>query len=163
MDSLALAVLVGALQRDAPHGFADLFPGLPLVPEPLCDFLALAPAPEFQLGLEELGEAEVCGPPLGEVLDCAQLIVVGGVGSVGGVGHVVRVRAWRRLLKTHLEDALDSSRRDLYGRTNRPSRRNLEGGFVVHSYRTQSADGTQMKTGRTLRLLPRRPALTTRF
>jgi hypothetical protein len=78
----------------------------------------------------------------------------------------VRVRAIRRPLKTRLEKfswALDSPPRRLYGRISRTQGSNLRAVNVVHSHRTQSADGTQMKTGRTTRLSPRVPALTIRF
>jgi len=164
--SLALAELVSALQRDTAHGFPDFLPGLPLFPEPERDLLPLASPPELQFPLKELGELEVGVPPLVEVRERAQVLVVGGEGSVGEVGHVVRVRAFRRPLKTRLERfgwRLDSPSRPLYGRTKPSSRAHLEPSEVVHSYRAQPADDTQKKTGRTPRLLPRRPALTNRF
>lgn len=101
--SLTPAELVGALVRDAPHDFPDLLPGLSLVFEAPGDLLALPPAEAFKLALEPLGAVDVGIPPLVQVGDRAQLLVVGGEGSVGGLGHVVRVRAIRRPLKTRLE------------------------------------------------------------
>jgi hypothetical protein len=65
-------------------------------------------------------------------------------------------------IPTHFKRPLDAGSLALYCRTQRIQ---APLGFVtvVHSYRTQSEDDAQMKTGRTPRLLHRGPALTTRF
>ncbi|GHC39760.1 hypothetical protein GCM10010348_78880 [Streptomyces anthocyanicus] len=75
-----------------------------------------------------------------------------------GVGHEARVG----VISTRFKRSLDATSEAPYCRAQR-IQAPLGALAVVHSYRTQSADDTQTKTGRTLRLLPRRPALTTRF
>src|SRR4051794_23713415 len=115
--SLSPAELVGALVRDAPHDFPDLLPGLLLHLEALRDLLPVPPAEQLKLPLQLLGDVNEGCPALVKVGDVAQLLVVGRERSVRGVGHDVRVRAFRRSLKTQLENfswALDSSTRALY-------------------------------------------------
>ena len=167
--SLSLAELVGALVRDAPHGLPDLFPLLALGSKAQGDLLALSYSERLKLVFEVLGQADERDPTLGEVFDRTELVVVGGEGCVGRVGHEVRVRAIRRSLKTRLEKfswELDSQRRGPL-RSNQALKPRLESDRVIHSYRTQSADDTtnekQNGPGACDSYIAHAPTLTTRL
>src|SRR5689334_20074687 len=136
-----------------PQEFTHLLPGAPLV-EVAGDLGLDLLEVTVELGFESLGGLVA----LDVVTDLVERVDQRDACGFQGVGHEVSVGANQNFFKR----PLDVAPRDPYCRTRRIQAA-LGSVIVVHSHRTQSADGTQKKTGRTARLSPRVPALTTRF